>query len=231
MSLTSEYLEFNSDLFLCNTIKNVKDLDNNMPILGTNNSLYHLDIRDISPFIDPNWKIYTSSKKLEKMSYTAGLTSSSANPKHTFSNSDNSIIQQMSTITYSDFINNYDTYLKNGTFIYSGNGQIDPPPSISKTTYQLSNGLINLVDFNLIGSCTNYTLTSNCNNGDSKQTCEICKNFKYRDWYKENITKMQGTDVGYKDSTAEYHHTWILTWNLGIGIIGLMVGIYFQLKK
>jgi len=56
MSLTSEYLEFNSDLFLCNTIKNVKDFDNNMPILGSNNSLYHLDIRDISPFIDPNLK-------------------------------------------------------------------------------------------------------------------------------------------------------------------------------
>jgi hypothetical protein len=42
---------------------------------------------------------------------------------------------------------------------------------------------------------------------------------------------MRGTDASYKDSISEYHHTWLLTWKLGIGILGLMVGIYFQLKK
>ena len=64
-----------------------------------------------------------------------------------------------------------------------------------------------------------------------KENCEICKNFQYRDWFDDNEMNIHGTYAKNKDTSQEYIRSWLQTWNLGIGIILLTTGIYYQLKK
>jgi len=58
----------------------------------------------------------------------------------------------------------------------------------------------------------------------SVKQCEICKNFKYRDWYDLNIASVKA----FSDAREEYLRTWLQSWNLGIGIIMVLYGIYYQ---
>jgi hypothetical protein len=58
---------------------------------------------------------------------------------------------------------------------------------------------------------------------DVKQ-CEICKNFKYRDWYDSNDPATKN----FNDDREEYLRAWLQSWNLGIGILLLLGGIYYQ---
>ena len=58
----------------------------------------------------------------------------------------------------------------------------------------------------------------------SVKQCEICKNFKYRDWYDSNISATQA----FSDAREEYLRSWFQSWNLGIGIIFVLYGIYYQ---
>ena len=69
-----------------------------------------------------------------------------------------------------------------------------------------------------------YTIDYTCAIGDD--VCEKCKNFKYREWY--NQQNQSYTITNFEDSQAEYLRRWGQTWNLGIGIVLLFVGIYYQ---
>lgn len=82
------------------------------------------------------------------------------------------------------------------------------------------------VDSNL---CQNITTNTICNVGNDGEflkakQCEICKNFKYRLWYDSNISATQA----FSDAREEYIRSWFQSWNLGIGIILLLYGIYYQ---
>jgi hypothetical protein len=74
--------------------------------------------------------------------------------------------------------------------------------------------------------CSDVTINTTCNTKDLN--CEICKNFKYRDWYDTNNSKNIYLLANHDDSKHEYFRTWIQTCNLGIGIIFLCIGIYYQ---
>lgn len=56
------------------------------------------------------------------------------------------------------------------------------------------------------------------------KNCEICKNFKYRDWYDSNDPAAKY----FSDGREEYLRAWLQSWNLGIGILLLLGGIYYQ---
>ena len=96
-----------------------------------------------------------------------------------------------------------------------------------KTIYQLSDKLYPVIDI----SCAKYPINAVCSDKTDKQdirNCEICKNFAYRDWYDANNQNNIKSFVNHDDSKQEYFRTWIQTCNLGIGIILLSIGIYYQ---
>jgi len=76
--------------------------------------------------------------------------------------------------------------------------------------------------------CKNTNIDTICNIKDnnflSVKQCEICKNFKYRDFYDLNIASIKA----FSDAREEYLRTWLQSWNLGIGIIIVLYGIYYQ---
>jgi hypothetical protein len=74
--------------------------------------------------------------------------------------------------------------------------------------------------------CNNTSTDTICKGNtflDIKQ-CEICKNLKYRDWYDSNVASTQS----FSDAREEYLRAWLQSWNLGIGIIFILYGIYYQ---
>lgn len=74
--------------------------------------------------------------------------------------------------------------------------------------------------------CDEYSIHTKCPVKD--ENCEVCKNFAYRDWYEEyNAKKIPILGI-FEDSKAEYNRTWVQTCNLGIGIVLLSIGIYYQ---
>ena len=76
--------------------------------------------------------------------------------------------------------------------------------------------------------CGNTTTETVCNldpkNFLSTKQCEICKNFRYRDWYDSNIASTKA----FSDAREEYLRSWLQSWNLGIGILVVLYGIYYQ---
>ena len=98
--------------------------------------------------------------------------------------------------------------------------------------YTVNGGDLDKLDSGSIGTCDTYPLNSVCPTDDpkKKEACEICKNFKYRDWYDANNPNEISNSAKYEDATSEYVHTWLQTWNLGIGIMVLTYGIYYQLS-
>lgn len=74
--------------------------------------------------------------------------------------------------------------------------------------------------------CRTYPINTKCDTGN--ETCEICKNFAYKEWYDKNNPKSISFIANHDDSKHEYSRTWIQTCNLGIGIILLSIGIYYQ---
>jgi hypothetical protein len=76
--------------------------------------------------------------------------------------------------------------------------------------------------------CQDTDIDTICNIKDnnflSVKQCEICKNFNYRDWYDSNIPSVKA----FSDAREEYLRTWLQSWNLGIGIIIVLYGIYYQ---
>lgn len=56
------------------------------------------------------------------------------------------------------------------------------------------------------------------------KNCEICKNFKYKDWYDSNVS----SNKAFSDTREEYLRSWLQSWNLGIGILFVLYGIYYQ---
>lgn len=75
-------------------------------------------------------------------------------------------------------------------------------------------------------TCTKNPINTTCNHEDLN--CEICKNFAYKEWYDKNNPKNISFIANHDDSKHEYSRTWIQTCNLGIGIILLSIGIYYQ---
>lgn len=91
------------------------------------------------------------------------------------------------------------------------------------TRYQLTDIIyhVNTVE------CSDYSIDTICpiNNAES---CEVCKNFAYQDWYNENNASNISFLANFSDTKLEYNRTWIQTCNLGIGIVLLSIGIYYQ---
>jgi hypothetical protein len=106
--------------------------------------------------------------------------------------------------------------------------------SVNSTTYTFSveGGSLVKVDRGFVGSCSDYNLKTICPTDDAQkqENCEICKNFQYRDWYDQNNPNQINLNARMNDATSEYLHMWLQTWNLGIGIIALSYGIYYQLS-
>ena len=75
-------------------------------------------------------------------------------------------------------------------------------------------------------NCNNYSIHTKCLEKD--ENCEVCKNFAYQDWYEQNNAKKIPILGNFNDSKAEYNRTWVQTCNLGIGIVLLSIGIYYQ---
>jgi hypothetical protein len=74
--------------------------------------------------------------------------------------------------------------------------------------------------------CNDYSIHTKCPTQD--ENCEVCKNFAYHDWYEQNNAKKIPILGNFDDSKAEYNRTWVQTCNLGIGIVLLSIGIYYQ---
>jgi len=75
--------------------------------------------------------------------------------------------------------------------------------------------------------CSNYKINSVCKPTDKyidKKHCEVCKNFFYRDWYDSN----QPSNAAYDDAREQYLRAWLQTMNLGVSIILILSGIYYQ---
>ena len=93
--------------------------------------------------------------------------------------------------------------------------------------YQLTDKLYEVTDI----SCANYTINATCTTDKyniDRAKCEVCKNFAYRDWYDANNAKNIRYFANHDDSKQEYSRTWIKTCNLGIAILLLSIGIYYQ---
>lgn len=103
-------------------------------------------------------------------------------------------------------------------------GNKDFYQTTEKTIYQLSDKLYPVIDI----SCAKYPINTVCSDKQDVRNCEICKNFAYRDWYDANNNNNIKSFVNHDDSKQEYFRTWIQTCNLGIGIILLSIGIYYQ---
>jgi len=116
------------------------------------------------------------------------------------------------------------------------NNSTPTPTILQKYTYhfKVTGGSLVRVNQGLVGNCDKYKITSVCpinpENDQEQQNCEICKNFNYRDWYDNNQKTHINRNARYEDSTTEYVHTWLQTWNLGIGIGIMVYGIYYQLS-
>lgn len=119
----------------------------------------------------------------------------------------------------------------------TSNNTTTPTPTILQTyTYEfkVTGGSLVRVNQGLVGNCDKYKLTSVCpinpDDNQEQQNCEVCKNFKYREWYDNNHKTHINRNARYEDSTTEYVYTWLQTWNLGIGIGIMVYGIYYQLS-
>ena len=104
--------------------------------------------------------------------------------------------------------------------------------STARYVYTVKGGSLVKYDPGFVGKCRDYNLKTICPRDDAqkRQNCEICKNFQYRDWYDKNNPTHINLNARYDDATSEYQHMWLQTWNLGIGIVVLTYGIYYQLS-
>jgi hypothetical protein len=73
--------------------------------------------------------------------------------------------------------------------------------------------------------CSEYNTETECDPNDL-QNCLVCQNMQYRDWYNTQIIDSEGN---YNDTKERYYRAWLQTWNLGIGITFLLIGIFYQL--
>jgi hypothetical protein len=118
------------------------------------------------------------------------------------------------------------------TFASNANTALSTSPAQTYYTskqlkiYQFSDTLYPVMDI----SCAKYPINAVCattNSLDGKN-CEICKNFAYRDWYDANNNNNIKSFVNHDDRKHEYFRIWLQTCNLGIGILLLSIGVYYQ---
>jgi hypothetical protein len=97
------------------------------------------------------------------------------------------------------------------------------PEQANMTRYQLTDVIyyVNTIE------CSQYSIDTTCPI-DNAESCEVCKNFAYQDWYNENNASNISFLANFSDTKLEYNRTWIQTCNLGIGIVLLSIGIYYQ---
>lgn len=118
----------------------------------------------------------------------------------------------------------------NGAFLEFNNdiflcNQIEQSPVITKNNPEYPTSSIDSICLS-----KNITTDTNCNSLYTENNllplkqCEICKNFQYRDWYDLN----QGSLRAFSDVREEYMRAWLQSWNLGIGILFVLYGIYYQ---
>lgn len=114
-----------------------------------------------------------------------------------------------------------------------GNANIkcEDPPKCSKPIVNQAESNVYQITSNLFRvrqkiDCDDYSIHTKCSTKD--ENCEVCKNFAYKDWYEEYNSKKIPILANFDDSKAEYNRTWVQTCNLGIGIVLLSIGIYYQ---
>ena len=112
-----------------------------------------------------------------------------------------------------------------------------PKPNLNTNTNECNKIIKQVQDYNIYQitkpfytikniNCSDYSINTKCPEQD--ENCEVCTNFAYRDWYEQNNAKRIPILGIFDDSKAEYNRTWIQTCNLGIGIVLLSIGIYYQ---
>lgn len=75
--------------------------------------------------------------------------------------------------------------------------------------------------------CDSYPINTDCEtiSEDYKLRCGLCKNYKFADAYRKiNL----GNGKNLLDMKEQYQRSWYQTGNLGVGILFLLVFIYYQ---
>jgi len=82
-------------------------------------------------------------------------------------------------------------------------------------------------NFDINTDCTPYPMNTDCSTigENAKKTCENCKNYTLANQY-VNLNK--GTSQNFLNLKEDYQNSWYQTGNLGVGILFLMVCIYYQ---
>ena len=260
----STFLEFNRDLFLCNTIYDPQDIDNSVPVYDANGQNLYKRTQGINPneniyVINKTSNFYTSVQYDKNQSHKSGYLCTEytkgflpfvndisfilirTNPLSIDATINDMYYQfgktwMDSSINYDKYISNLDDYLANYD-VWVGSGTINMSSTLNNDNnmtyvFYLDRGSLTMITPGWMGSCNDYSLNTTCPTDDPKTqaSCEICKNFKYRDWYDANNPIQIDLNARMDDATSEYYHMWLQTWNLGIGILLLSYGIYYQLS-
>lgn len=141
-------------------------------------------------------------------------------------------LQNNSNITITDVIPGDQTGYGTGIEKLTGVAQPGIAPPMERYVFTVKRGHLVRYNQGYVGKCDDYNLKTICPRDDPQkwENCEICKNFQYRDWYDQNNPTQINLNARYDDATSEYQHMWLQTWNLGIGIMVLAYGIYYQLS-
>jgi hypothetical protein len=76
--------------------------------------------------------------------------------------------------------------------------------------------------------CNDYTIYTDCAkiiDVNNNKICGLCKNYKFADTYSK---LNQGNGKNLLDIKEQYQRSWYQTGNLGVGILFLLVCIYYQ---
>jgi hypothetical protein len=244
----STFLEFNRDLFLCNTITSASETTN-----GKNTALptFVEDTNHIVNIVNDYSDLYSGSTtqtqiypilKTDNFSGTIAVTGENGKIKITNQTLGKKLFDDRLdnvskyTTQLQKYIN-YDIFYGDLKVIKGCSDGSSPNNGVCNTgtlTYYIDGRYDPTVNYKLkklesAKSCDTYDMYSKCDD-DNDQSCEICKNFKIRDWYDENNDKQISFIENNKDAKSQYIRSWVQTLNLGIAILLLGYGIYVQNK-
>ena len=244
----STFLEFNRDLFLCNTITSASETTD-----GQNTKLptYVEDPNKIINIVNDYSGLYADSThntniysilKTNSFGGTIAVTNDNGKIKITDQVLGQTLFSyRLDNIsTYTEDIKTYVNYnifygdLKVITGCSDGSSTNNGVCNTGTITYYIegtydSAKIYQLTKLESAKSCNAYDMYSKCDDTDNT-VCEVCKNFKIRDWYDANNDKQISFIENNKDAKSQYLRSWVQTLNLGIAILLLGYGIYVQNK-
>lgn len=80
-------------------------------------------------------------------------------------------------------------------------------------------------NFKIETDCTPYPINTDCSTLVDENKCGNCKNYILTNQY---VILNKGTSQNFLNMKEEYENSWYQTGNLGVGILFLMVCIYYQ---